>query len=223
MKVYCYFEPAADWMDPILSRWFRSWNAAGWKPRILTLRHIKDSSEYVKRVEQYPTVNPMPYTLCRYLRWMAIRDVGGGLLTDCDLINYGFKPEDLVHKSDIAVYDQAIRTGCVYITEEGAQQYLDWVIEAGDRPELVGEWEGEPHIDDCAILQAHKDKVGLVSTKLEFPKNDDGSTDQCKDAQLIHYTWVSCYKFHGIKDNIKLTVADRIEQKFGLPISKYGI
>ena len=94
--------------DALIDMWKRSWKAQGWEPVVLGLDDAKKHPLYEAFVagikDKAKSVNPGDYDLMCWVRWLAFHGVGGGLMTDYDVINRNFKNEDLTH-TDVVVYD----------------------------------------------------------------------------------------------------------------------
>lgn len=76
-------------MKAVLEVWKKGWQAAGWTPIILTVReaakHVK-FDEFSAKVEKFPCSGDKFRQLHRFLRWLALDQVGGGLLVDWDVL-----------------------------------------------------------------------------------------------------------------------------------------
>lgn len=71
----------------LLDAWSSAWAAKGWIPRVLTLDDARRHPHYV----QYHGAEVMEhgrdrYSKLCYLRWLAMAEVGGGLMTDYDTV-----------------------------------------------------------------------------------------------------------------------------------------
>ena len=94
--VYTYFEDlggnaaAAD-----VEVWRQSWAEAGWTPVVLreadAAKHAR-YEEYKARFIAMPTTNDVNYEAACYLRHVAMVVVGGGTLTDVDVVNVNLPP-----------------------------------------------------------------------------------------------------------------------------------
>lgn len=85
-NVYTYFDssPSADPNQAtILRLWVRSWEARGWKPKILTVQNAS-------RHPQYEKLKADPRELPR----LAAESVGVKWITPWHAINFSFKPRD---------------------------------------------------------------------------------------------------------------------------------
>lgn len=100
MIVYTYYDPSVQQcglppQDGVIRLWAESWKRHGWKPRVLTDRMVRSHprfAEFSAAINCFPTVNSRAYENACYLRWLALQGVGGGWMTDYDVINFGFKP-----------------------------------------------------------------------------------------------------------------------------------
>jgi hypothetical protein len=102
MKVYTYFSPVPQIEQgpqfELLELWRKSWGANGWEPVILGPEDAQKSEQYgpiVSNVQNFPTSNPREYELSCFVRWAAMEAIRGGVMTDYDVMNYGFKPEGI--------------------------------------------------------------------------------------------------------------------------------
>ena len=100
--VYTFFEqvPELDVNENHrqIDIWKNAWRSRGWKPVVLNLddaRRHKDFEKYNEAFKKLPTVNPKQYELNCFLRWLALDAVGGGFMTDYDMLPRSFIPRDL--------------------------------------------------------------------------------------------------------------------------------
>ncbi|KAJ8020576.1 hypothetical protein HOLleu_40205 [Holothuria leucospilota] len=69
--------------------WKRTWSEAGWTPYVLSEDEAKTHPEYDKLHEKFfalPTVNRKEYEMACFLRHVAMAAVGGGWMSDYDVI-----------------------------------------------------------------------------------------------------------------------------------------
>lgn len=100
MKVFTYYMPVPGlWSDEsqksLLDVWARSWRKQGWDPIVLTEDHAKTHPSYPTFKDRFwslPTEYGHDYEGACFMRWLAVAQAGGGMMTDYDVINYGFKP-----------------------------------------------------------------------------------------------------------------------------------
>ena len=93
--VYTYFEDQGMGDEPALEVWRDVWAKAGWDPVVLSQKDAERHPRYdemVRRFSEYPTVNVPGYELACYLRYLAMAVVGGGFMTDYDVINVNVPP-----------------------------------------------------------------------------------------------------------------------------------
>lgn len=133
--VHTYFNPVPK-MDvgtehQLITLWQKSWRASEFLPVVLThqmadAHPLRDA--YVDVVSRFPSVNPPGYDLACWMRWLALAQAGGGLMTDYDVIARAFSPEFLALPSDVTVLDRGGVPCAVHTTPEGAQQIVLDVI-----------------------------------------------------------------------------------------------
>ena len=99
MKAHCYYEPIpGSGAEPIIELWRTSWERNGWSCVILgeqDFLRLPFSQALDFAARRLPTVNNWIYERACYRRWLAMAGIGGGLMTDYDVINVGFTPQDL--------------------------------------------------------------------------------------------------------------------------------
>lgn len=98
--VCCYYENIGSekFQRETIRLWAKSWSQSGWSPVVLGIREAASHpvhDEFVRVVSKYPTINDPRYELACYRRYLAMVTTGGGLHTDYDVINNGFKPQDM--------------------------------------------------------------------------------------------------------------------------------
>jgi hypothetical protein len=96
MNVFTYYDNFAGRQEPLIPLWKESWRKHGWNPVVLApenaIRNLNYAA-FVKAVSRLPTVNNKKYELACYVRHLAMGMAGGGLLTDYDVMCYGFTPQ----------------------------------------------------------------------------------------------------------------------------------
>jgi hypothetical protein len=81
--------------DQMIHLWAQQWKEIGWDPRILNLTHARmhpKYQEYYNKIENIPLLGKnkagvnKEYNMYCYLRWLAMVVVGGGFMSDYDVI-----------------------------------------------------------------------------------------------------------------------------------------
>lgn len=102
--VYTYFHAVPELDEAEQHRqietWKASWERYGWAPTVLGGQDCdgigaEKAAEAEARFRTYPSTNPPGYDLACYMRWLALWAVGGGLMTDYDVVNVGLRPSAL--------------------------------------------------------------------------------------------------------------------------------
>ncbi|KAJ8025196.1 hypothetical protein HOLleu_35333 [Holothuria leucospilota] len=98
--IHTYFEPqpnaspsTVENEKKLIEAWRAAWLAAGWTPRVLTETDAKSHPDYMSFRERFwklPTVNVKEYEVACLMRHVAMAAVGGGWMSDYDVIPFHF-------------------------------------------------------------------------------------------------------------------------------------
>jgi len=105
--------------------WRERWTAAGWEPFVLNEWHARQHpmfSEFDRAISALPAVNPFLYERACFLRWMALAKIGGGFMSDFDLIPYPSK-ETEIHTLIVKDCDPIDYLGDVRLLEGRLQMF----------------------------------------------------------------------------------------------------
>lgn len=110
MKIYTYIDfsvRSRTTQAKLAALWAESWQRHGWEPVIIGPPQIgKLGKELEPFLRFLPTVNARSYEDACYLRWAAMAELGGGWMSDADVINYGFRPDPaFLRKKILESYD----------------------------------------------------------------------------------------------------------------------
>jgi len=181
-RVYTYFS-RVEVMDVkeqewLIERWKQSWTAHGWQPEVLTINDCEFKAGELDKLRAYPSQNPIEYELACWARWVAMR-YRGGLMTDYDVMNYGFTPED------VPKYNNCIRLfdGFVPCVVYGRQKDYANMVDEFLKMELAGNVK---HWSDMLALQLLKDRYDTGSECAEY------GAARWKKSKLVHFAHVTC-------------------------------
>jgi hypothetical protein len=205
MKVFTYYMPTPVWPErnqlDLIDIWKRSWIKRGWEPVVLTEDDAKTHpkfSYYKEKIWALPTEYGHDYEGACFMRWLAVAQAGGGMMTDYDVINYEFLPSDLppLDKMFIVADNPPawIFMGAVAGPQQHFQDMADiftaWVPDEHDMNTTSKTYYGM-HCSDLSMLKR------MFETKT-YPKPDwltrcpgcsiIGDHPGWKTAKLIHFT-----------------------------------
>ena len=183
-QVYTYHQSVVGLGDPqkLIDLWAETWSANGWVPSVLGLRDaIRHPSfkAFSVKLATHPTVNPAGYDLACYLRHLAMEVVGGGILTDYDVMNRGLHPSDLMVMDEPVILEPAKVPCAVVGTTQAFKEicaYL-WRYKPSKNDLLP---DGRMHVSDMSILQ----QTPIRTTRHCVEPMWDG----WKEAPLIHFS-----------------------------------
>lgn len=185
--VYTYHEHISGMYGiPLLIEWKKSWEANGWRLKILgrtdAMRHPR-FHQFLKRVQRHPTVNGRPYEDACYLRHLAMAAIvpcGPMLMTDYDVLNVRFKPDDLAGDTPYVLDSDGVP--CALCGTASDWEQIVRFIERYplDKPVTVG---NRPHMSDMYMIQS----IGLRRTNQCILKDKTG----WDSAPLVHFGHVS--------------------------------
>lgn len=172
--VYTYFNPvpllSLEDETKLILRWRRSWMAHGFTPIVLNQWSIMKHplyQELTEKIKQLPSVNPPSYDAACYLRWLAMANIGGGIMTDYDVMNYGWTPQLTIgkhhkSKSELAKMLSSGTLHCMQnhvpsvVVGDGsaflnmAMHILNYKVTVTDYPP---ENPTKPHVSDMLMLE----------------------------------------------------------------------
>ena len=114
--IYTYFDDIPQWTheDRLenarqLQEWRRAWEKAGWEPRVISLRDIdREKYDVDSAIQSIPLGSNKEYDRACYLRYFAMASVGGGWMSDYDLIPIGLKPSAIPNGGRFTVHEYAV-------------------------------------------------------------------------------------------------------------------
>lgn len=210
MRVYTYYEPINAETPGTMQVWKESWSRHGWEPVVLGVEDFKQHPAwefYDAATDKLPTFNNRIYERACYRRWMAMGPVGGGLMTDYDVVNRGLTPEKFAGHSlpELTLLCEG-RVPCVVWGT--AHQYLRAALEfaryiPSERDRYVEKQDqhhGKMLCEDMTILRHISDMEMLGTTEAtwfkEFPMCCDISdAEGHPNTTLVHCSSNGC---HGL-------------------------
>lgn len=220
MRVYTYYEKINRELPGTMQVWKDSWTKFGWEPIVLGEEDFKKHPSwefYDAATDKLPTFNSRIYERACYRRWLAMAPFGGGLMTDYDILNKSFTPENLrsMNLTDLTILCES-RVPCVVFGtgpqfQRAALEFARYVpgprdIYHGNPFDSFKGNDGKPLVEDMTILRHVSDMhiLGRTGEPLWFQ-----SRPICCDVRhlvghegtsLIH---CSAYGSHG-QDRVKL-------------------
>jgi hypothetical protein len=194
MRVYTYYAPTevGGKPDVLIDLWYKGWSKAGWEPHVLGPVASKMHGDYEAfdaHVRSLPTINPKEYEVACFHRWLALEVVNGGVMTDYDVMNYGFTPEHadmLTHGKDVLFLEKGRCPCTVFATKGGARQITSYLGSYAYDGTLE---QGRPHLSDMHIL---KQSRWLVSDVVrEF------GDEAWEGARLVHFANGAVHRAFG--------------------------
>ncbi len=194
MRIYSYFGGVPE-INPegelrLITLWRKHHEALGFEPVILNefiARKHPYFEEYDKAIVAMPSVNPDGYERACYLRWLALAQVGGGLMTDYDLF---VLPKVGV---DQAMIERGLTTARIKVYENvvpcmvtgSAEAYLDQCRRfASYVPTKCDMFNNRAHTSDMMILAAQSDAGEFDRVHLVRSWGDTN----WKDAPAVHFS-----------------------------------
>lgn len=193
MKVFCYHEPIQGFKqeEEIIDLWRESWAKHGWEP---VVNSASDALKYpgydrfLEAVWKHPTVNPKQYELACYRRWAAMAACAGegALMTDYDVMNFGFRPEyAIVNPDKLTFYERGVPSAVLGNSESFTRACN---VLAAYKRVPSDRTNGKPHLSDMIIFQRLGDGP-LIKTNYIMPQFGDKNW---QTATLVHFPNSRC-------------------------------
>lgn len=210
--VFTYFDNtelnAAEQKQQI-ELWKQSWSRLGWNPVVLgpldAMKHPK-FEEFRAKIAALPTVNPVKYEQACYLRWLALDFVGGGFLTDYDVISTRLTPQSFM---EIRASEKLtpLQGGSSLVpaamwAPKGALK--DWLAALeGYKPKKRDTEEGRPHVSDQSILNRLKAEAWVDATQERVKEVGEAGW---RGAELIHFAHGACKEYEpGVSKSVVMS------------------
>lgn len=151
----------------------KSWEKNGWKIMVIGEKDACDHplfNLYKSTVLSFPTANAYGYDYHCYIRWLAMANLGGGIMIDYDVVNLGINDIDFFKFDELTIYQGHVP--CV--VSGTSQHYLEFVKFVIDNKKFIADnadiWNGEPHTSDMIILSKTEKfkKIDFVSSYPEI-------------------------------------------------------
>jgi hypothetical protein len=181
--VYTYYEPIDQIENcpqrkssqlELISICEKTWFRHGWTLKVLREKDAIDHpiyNEYKNIISVFPSVNPPGYDYHCYIRWLAMANIGGGIMIDYDVVNMGLKSNDtnFFDFSQLTVYQGHVP--CVVSGNEN--HYLHAVngfMGFKDNIGIVLE-NNRPHTSDMIMLSSGKIKFNKLNIVKNYGEN----------------------------------------------------
>lgn len=194
MRVYCYHShvPLLSIEDEtrLIMLWKAAWSKAGFEPIVLN-EFIARKNPLFEHLQgrllrgELPSVNPKNYDEACFFRYIAMAEVGGGIMSDYDVIPYGWTYAGSKMTRMLRTYQggcPSLVTGAKQAYLAAVKAFLEYQVGPDDR------YQGKPHISDMYILQK-----GLIP---HTPINEvkDYGENGWEKATAVHYNTSSLTK-----------------------------
>jgi hypothetical protein len=182
MNIYTYHEPIDNfpYQHNLLVLWEDAWSRLGWTPKVLTAEFAKQHVLYEPLAAHFtshlPTANTPAYELSCYARWLAMAVIGGGWMSDADVIPYSFWP--MKPCSDrMTILSQGNPVPCLV---HGSKDEYERIVRDVFLRHKGGVYAGN-HSSDQDILQINRGEFQQI--ELVSVYKDEGWDKTC----VVHY------------------------------------
>ena len=202
----------------LLQFWTEKWNEAGWDARILTLDDAKKHprfDEFEEKLNGVPLngMNEVYNRLCFY-RWLAVAAVGGGWMSDMDVLPLNFpQPDEYFKDGRFAIYSTAPgNSGGIPCLMSGSAS--EWERLAFSVVENAVAHQNEYFWSDMFasidIYQQNRDSYDLLDLMGEVMKVDwdEDTCNQYNNKLAAHFSHSAVHKI-GLHDiNLRSTLSN---------------
>lgn len=166
MKIHTYYNPVPavglESALKLLLLWRENWTDKGFQPVVLNEYYARQHplfDRFEMKIKRLPTVNPPDYERACYMRWLAMAQVGGGIMADYDLFIYETHQRKLPYlpekERDLPSVPHSCQCHIPSLVYGNGKAFLS-IVEAIMGYEVshrdILEERGEPHVSDMLIL-----------------------------------------------------------------------
>lgn len=184
-RVCCFYDRVAGLPDAreMISLWTRSWRSFGWETLMLGMAEVRAHPFYrafEAHVARFYSRNVGNYDNLCWLRWLAFAHVGGGVMTDYDVINRCLISQDI--EPAAPTIHERTRVPCMVSADPaGANAIVDSILTTTPK------WKRD-HFSDMSFFQASP--FPHVETCVEF------GHERWEDAKCVHFSRHSVHKWN---------------------------
>lgn len=217
MKVYSFYEEIGLKDTDLINHWIQSWKHCGWTPIVLSYKDILKNEQYIdliKKIKSLPTVNNRKYEEACFVRWLALKQVGGGILSDYDAINYNMTPQDFVAHTELdALGDRD--WGCVHACNKGLDEFIDEILVNGQNYIRTHRRSGKPFVSDMVVSRGYNKINRRPDIRHAVADRFESKEIEFKPPFIVHYSnqWRKMYDSSSL---YKIHVIRRFEKQYGL-------
>jgi hypothetical protein len=178
--VYTYYEPIGmnrDYAEEDLIKiCAKSWKQNGWKLIVLNYEKAKEHPfyfTYSEIIKKLPSINPHSYDYHCYMRWLAMSQIGGGLMIDYDVVNTSFKYEDsilLIKNKKLTILQDHVPCA-VYGSSKQYLAMCQKFCKLIYNPKCIIEINNQPHTSDMIMIaMGFSDKnINKIKYVVDYP------------------------------------------------------
>lgn len=155
--VFTYLDRPDPIQQAMVELWKRSWDARGWSPVVLDCQVAQRHpafERFDRLVRSYPTVNPEDYEAACFERWLALDQVGGGLMTDYDVLNARLPYPHNMPDAPLVACDVDRVPCAVYTQAGGAAEMVRWFSNRRRVLKAITSEQGHPHVSDMHVFKS---------------------------------------------------------------------
>jgi hypothetical protein len=188
-----YFEPFSsdrqDEFQAIVKLWNHSWRTQGWNTRVFSEKDAAKYPGYEELKAQFldlPTVNDRRFEMSCYLRWLAMVATGCRWMSDIDMINFGFPPQQPWHGPVLHSYG-GVMPALVTGSTDAFQAVVDTLKKISQDPlnsTSVINVNHHPHVSDMLVFASNPH----LYLPLSFPLYAS-SPKALASSPLIHFSF----------------------------------
>ena len=149
MDIYTYYDIILKDQDNLIDVWQKSWRKYGWNPIIISKNDSNATDQQLEYLINLPCVNPKEYEMACFLRWNVMSNIGGGWMSDYDVVNCGFTPEDSIIYESMSVLQKHVPC-LVYSSKEDYDKFFNIICDRGE--DYVVNIDSKQHVSDMHIM-----------------------------------------------------------------------
>jgi len=208
-KVYAYIEnisQSSGFETEVLELWKKTWADNGWSPIILGRGDAEKHPRFKvfhDRVSKIETpFNAPEYNLLCWLRWLAFAQVGGGFISDYDVMNIKLKPEDMLPVETVRICHTYGVPCFVQTSAKGAEDIIDAIISHTPDYTMDGKnWNDMHFFMQSKFEKCLNGKQAWLENGSTWYEKDDAIMHSWEELPIVHFSNASCDQA-GFKNKI---------------------